>query len=100
MSPQEQLMNILLGPHVSEKATTVGEQNNQVVFRVRRDASKASIREAVELMFNVEVESVRVLTVTGKNKRFGGKAGRRGDWKKAYVSLKPGSDINFMGEKA
>lgn len=94
---QERLMSVLLGPHVSEKATGVGEAHNQVVFKVRRDASKVEIRKAVEMMFEVKVENVTVSNTHGKLKRFGQSLGRRGDWKKAYVRLAEGQDIDFMG---
>mgnify|MGYP002622840537 CR=1 FL=1 len=94
---QQQLMNVLLEPRVTEKTTLVAEMNNQVTFKVRKDASKEEIKAAVELMFEVEVDSVRVLNVKGKQKRFGQRLGRRSDWKKAYVKLKPGFDIDFMG---
>ena len=94
---RERLMTILLGPHVSEKSTAVADANNQIVFRVRRDASKAEVRRAVELMFEVEVEGVRILNQGGKQKRFGRTLGKRPDWKKAYVRLKAGQDIDFLG---
>ena len=94
---EERLASILLAPHVSEKASRVGEQSNQVVFRVAGDARKPEIRRAVEKMFDVEVASVTVANVKGKRKRFGRVQGRRKDWKKAYVSLKPGHEIDFMG---
>jgi large subunit ribosomal protein L23 len=93
---KERLMTILLGPHVSEKTTRVAEKNNQVAFRVRRDANKAEIRKAVELLFEVEVENVTVVNVKGKVKRFGQTLGRRSDWKKAYVKLAEGHDIDFL----
>jgi large subunit ribosomal protein L23 len=93
---KERLMTILLGPHVSEKTTRVAEKNNQVTFRVRRDANKAEIRKAVELLFEVEVENVTVVNVKGKVKRFGQTLGRRSDWKKAYVKLAEGHDIDFL----
>lgn len=94
---QERLMTVLLEPHVSEKATLANEQGNQVVFKVRRDASKAEIGKAVEMMFEVKVEAVQVASVKGKVKRFGAALGRRSDWKKAYVRLAPGQDIDFLG---
>ncbi len=97
---QEKLMRVVLGPHVSEKATQVSEAHNQVVFRVRRDADKDLIRRAVEKMFEVKVADVQTVNVRGKSKRFGQRAGVRSSWKKAYVRLAPGSTINFMGEKA
>ena len=93
---QERLMTILLGPHVSEKTTRMAEKHNQVAFRVRRDANKAEIRKAVELLFEVEVENVTVVNVKGKAKRFGQTPGRRSDWRKAYVKLAEGHDIDFL----
>lgn len=94
---KERLMTVLLGPHLSEKSAAAGDKHKQVVFRVRRDSTKAEIRRAVEMMFEVKVEGVQVVSVKGKAKRFGRTPGRRQDWKKAYVSLAAGSDINFMG---
>ena len=94
---QERLMTVLLGPHVSEKGTVLAEKNNQMVFRVRPDASKAEIRKAVELMFEVKVEGVQVVNVHGKHKRFGRMSGKRSNWKKAYVRLAEGQDIDFLG---
>ncbi len=91
----ERLMNVLLAPQISEKATFVAEKNEQVIFRVASDASKPEIKAAVELLFKVSVESVQVSNVKGKQKRFGKSMGRRKDWKKAYVSLAPGQEINF-----
>ena len=93
---RERLMTILLGPHVSEKTTRVAEKHNQVAFRVRTDADKAEIRKAVELLFEVKVENVTVVNVKGKAKRFGQTPGRRSDWKKAYVKLAEGHDIDFL----
>ena len=92
---QERLMQVLLAPQVSEKSTYVAEKNEQVVFRVVGNATKPEIKAAVELLFKVEVESVQVANVKGKQKRFGKLTGRRKNWKKAYVSLKPGQEINF-----
>lgn len=94
---QEKLMNLLIAPRITEKTTMVGEKYRQYVFKVLKDASKTQIRQAVELMFKVEVESVQVSNVKGKRKAFKQTMGRRSDWKKAYVKLKPGFDINFMG---
>lgn len=94
---QDRLMTVLLGPHVSEKSTNVAEAHNQVVFKVRRDATKTEIARAVELMFEVKVENVSVVNHRGKIKRFGQVPGRRKHWKKAYVSLAEGQDIDFMG---
>lgn len=96
---QERLMNVLLAPHVSEKSATAAERNKQFVFRVAGDADKQEIKGAVEMLFNVQVDSVRTSNVKGKMKHLGRRTGRRGDWKKAYVSLKPGFDIDFMGNK-
>jgi len=93
----ERLINLLLAPHVSEKAARATERANQYVFRVRTDATKPEIRAAVQLMFAVEVDSVQVVNVEGKKKRFGQSFGRRSDWKKAYVSLKAGQAIDFGG---
>ena len=92
---QERLMNVLLAPQISEKATYVAEKNEQVIFRVVSDATKPEIKAAVELMFKVSVENVQVAVVKGKQKRFGKFMGRRKDWKKAYVCLAPGQEINF-----
>ena len=92
------LAQVLVAPIVSEKATTVGEKNNQVLFKVLRDATKPEIKAAVELMFKVEVASVQTVNQKGKTKRFGGRIGRRDHVKKAYVSLKPGQELNFSGE--
>lgn len=91
------LYQVILAPHVSEKSTRVAEKSSQIVFRVRPDASKPVIKQAVEKMFNVQVESITVTNVKGKEKKFGKTPGRRQDWKKAYVRLKPGQDINFAG---
>jgi large subunit ribosomal protein L23 len=92
---QERLMTVIRGPHISEKSHRVAELN-QVVLKVRTDATKKEIRQAVELLFEVEVDSVTVVNVNGKNKRFGQTRGRRVDWKKAYVSLAEGSQIESM----
>ena len=89
-----------MAPIVSEKATRVGEKHNQVLFKVLRNATKPEIKAAVELMFKVEVASVRVINQKGKTKRFGRSIGRRDHVKKAYVSLKEGQELNFSGEAA
>lgn len=94
---QERLMTVLLGPHLSEKSTRVGEASNQVVFRVRRDSTKQEVRRAVEMLFEVKVDGVQIVNVRGKIKRFGQTLGRRQDWKKAYVTLAEGNDIDFLG---
>jgi len=96
----ERLLQVLLAPHVSEKATMIAEKHNQVVFKVRRDANKLEIKKAVETLFNVKVESVNTTLTKGKNKRFGGSLGRRQDSKKAYVSLKDGAEIDFAAAAA
>jgi large subunit ribosomal protein L23 len=93
----ERLSRILIAPIVSEKSTRVADQSQQVVFKVLPDASKPEIRKAVEKMFDVSVTAVQVLNVKGKVKRFGQTVGRRSDWKKAYVTLAEGSDIDFVG---
>jgi len=95
VSKQLRLMQVLLAPVISEKSTFVADKHNQVVFRVARDATKPEIKAAVEFMFKVEVEGVTVANVHGKGKRFGQLAGRRNSWKKAYVRLKAGQEINF-----
>ena len=94
----ERLMTLLLAPIVSEKGTFVADKHEQVIFRVAPSATKPEIKAAVELMFKVQVESVQVSNVKGKEKRFGRFVGRRSNWKKAYVCLKPGQEINFASE--
>ncbi len=96
---QERLMNVLLAPQISEKATFVADKNEQVIFRVASDATKPEIKAAVELMFKVSVASVQVACVKGKKKRFGRFVGQRKDWKKAYVCLAPGQEINFAASE-
>jgi large subunit ribosomal protein L23 len=93
---QQRLMQVLLAPQISEKATYIAEKHEQIIFRVASDATKPEIKAAVELLFKVEVEGVQVANVKGKVKRFKGAVGRRKGWKKAYVSLKPGQEINFV----
>jgi large subunit ribosomal protein L23 len=94
----ERLLTLLLAPTVSEKATQIADQHSQVVFRVMQDATKPEVKAAVELLFKVDVAAVRIANVKGKAKRFGAYSGRRRHWKKAYVSLKPGQEINFAQE--
>lgn len=97
---QERLLQVLLAPQISEKATWVADKNDQVIFRVAPDATKPEIKAAVEMLFKVEVESVQVSNVKGKEKRFGRYFGRRSNWKKAFVCLKPGQEIDFLaGER-
>ena len=93
---QERLMLVLLAPTVSEKSTFVGDKYNQVVFRVADDATKPEIKAAVELLFKVKVKGVQVSNVKGKEKKTGRIMGRRRNWKKAYVSLVQGQEINFQ----
>ena len=92
---QERLMQVILAPVVSEKSTLVADKNEQVVFKVATDATKPEVKAAVELLFNVKVDSVQILNVKGKVKRFGRFIGRRREWKKAYVCLTPGQEIDF-----
>ena len=94
---QERLMTVLVGPHVSEKSSLVAEKHNQICFKVRRDSTKKEIAQAVEMMFEVKVENVQVSNIRGKIKRFGQTLGKRADWKKAYVTLAEGHDIDFLG---
>jgi large subunit ribosomal protein L23 len=92
---QDRLMQVLLAPVVSEKSTMMGEKNNQVAFRVMQDATKAEVKGAVELLFKVEVDSVNMVNIAGKQRRFGRQMGRRNNIRKAYVCLKAGQEINF-----
>jgi large subunit ribosomal protein L23 len=97
---KERLMTVLIQPHVSEKAATVAEKANQYVFRVRDDASKAEVKGAVELMFEVKVEGVNLLNRPGKTRRFKNMPGKRTGFKKAYVRLQDGQSIDFTGASA
>ena len=97
---ENRLATILMAPIISEKATSVAEKNNQVLFKVLRDATKPEIKAAVELMFKVEVKGVSVLNTKGKTKRFGRSVGRRDNVRKAYVTLKAGQELNLVGEGA
>lgn len=96
---KERILDVLLEPRITEKATRIGEDSNQFVFKVARDASKPEVKSAVEQLFNVQVASVQLLNMKGKRKRFGSSFGRRNNWKKAYVTLESGFDIDFMGAK-
>jgi large subunit ribosomal protein L23 len=87
---------VILAPMITEKGSTVGEKSNQVVFRVRPDASKPAIRELVEELFKVSVLKVRTINFMGKKRRRGRVVGKRPDWKKAYVTLKAGDKIEFF----
>ena len=94
---QERIMKVLISPVVSEKSTRLADANRQFVFKVVKDASKPEIRKAVELMFDVKVDAVQISNVKGKIKRSGSTMGKRSDWKKAFVTLAEGHDINYMG---
>ena len=96
----ERLYQVLLAPRVTEKSTRVGADANQYVFRVIPDADKHEVRDAVEKLFDVNVESVRIVNVKGKNKSFRMRAGKRSDWKKAYVRLQEGQVIDFLGNES
>jgi large subunit ribosomal protein L23 len=94
----ERLMTVILAPVISEKSTMIADKNEQVAFRVIQDATKQEVKAAVELLFKVEVESVNVLNVKGKSRRFGKFMGRRSNVRKAYVCLKAGQQIDFQQE--
>lgn len=97
---EDKLFHVIVAPHVSEKSSRLADKHRQIALEVRPDASKAEIKRAVEKLFNVEVETVTVTNVKGKTKQTGRRSGRRQDWKKAYVRLKPGHDIDFLGQQA
>ena len=93
---QERMLTIILGPHVSEKSSIISEENNQVTFKVAADATKPEIKQAIEGLFNVEVKEVQVLNVKGKRKRTArGQYRTRSSWKKAYIRLEQGHEIDF-----
>lgn len=94
---RERLLQVLRSPMISEKSTNVSEQHNQVVFEVARNATKPEVKEAVESLFKVKVTGVTTLNVKGKIKRFRGRPGKRSGWKKAYVSLAKGEELDFLG---
>ena len=94
------LMQVLVAPLVSEKATMIAEKSNAVTFKVLQDATKPEIKAAVELMFKVDVQAVAVLNIKGKTKRFGKSIGRRDNLRKAYVTLQAGQQLNLGGESA
>ena len=94
------LMQVLVAPIVSEKATMIAEKSNSVTFKVLQDATKYEIKAAVELMFKVNVKAVAVLNIKGKTKRFGKSVGRRDNLRKAYVTLQAGQELNLGGESA
>ncbi|ALS31545.1 MULTISPECIES: 50S ribosomal protein L23 [Pseudoalteromonas] len=97
MIREERLLKVIVAPHISEKSTIAAEENNTIVFKVAKDSTKAEVKAAVEKLFEVEVTGVRTLNVKGKTKRTGARFGRRNDWKKAYVTLKEGSELDFVG---
>jgi len=99
MNP-ERAYQVVLAPHVSEKSTMIADTSDQIVFKVRGDSSKQEVRAAVEIIFDVKVNSVQILNVRGKQKKHGKTMGRRKNWKKAYVRLAPGQDIDFAGGQA
>lgn len=92
---QERVFKVLLGPHISEKATMLADSQKQFVFKVATDATKLEIKKAVEQLFEVKVRSVGTLNVQGKTKRTARGLGKRNDWKKAYIALQPGQDLDF-----
>ena len=94
---KERLCRVLLAPRMTEKTSRVGESGNQYVFKVATDANKAEIRAAVEALFEVNVETVRVVNMKGKNKTFKFRSGKRKDWKKAYVRIREGQALDFLG---
>lgn len=94
---QERMHQILVSPHVSEKGSLLADESNQHVFKVLSTATKTEVKQAVEGMFKVKVEKVRILNVKGKTKRFGGRLGKRSDLRKAYVTLMTDNDIDFAG---
>lgn len=95
----QRLMTILRAPTISEKSTFIADKHEQIIFEVSQDATKPEVKAAVELLFKVRVESINISNVKGKQKRFGRFMGKRRDWKKAYVALKPGQEINFAEAK-
>ncbi len=97
---EEKLFHLIRAPHVSEKSSRLADKYRQIVLEVRLDATKPEIKQAVEKLFNVQVERVTVATVKGKTKQTARMSGRRQDWKKAYVRLKPGQNIDFLGQQA
>lgn len=95
---QERLLKIILAPHISEKATYIGEKNNQTIFRVLSDATKKEIKDAIEILWKeqkIEVKNVQTINVKGKRKRVGRFIGRRSDWKKAIISIEKGQELSF-----
>ncbi len=93
----ERIYQIIRRPHISEKTAGIADTKRQITFEVLKSASKPEIKAAVEQLFKVEVNAVKTVVVKGKSKRFGRNLGKRNDWKKAYVTLKEGHDIDFIG---
>lgn len=96
---QERLLKIILSPHISEKGTILSEKYNQYVFKVLHSANKQEVKNAIELVFNTKVESVRIVNTKSKVKLFKGIKGKRKAWKKAYVSLEPNEKLDLTGTK-
>jgi large subunit ribosomal protein L23 len=94
---KNRLCQVLVAPRVTEKSTQVGEDSNQYIFQVVNDATKSEVKGAVEMLFDVSVESVRIVNVKGKNKAFRMRPGKRSNWKKAYVRVQEGQVIDFLG---
>jgi len=92
---QERVFKVLVGPHISEKASVLADGKSQFVFKVAVDATKLEIKKAVESLFSVKVDEVRTVNVQGKTKRTARGLGKRNDWKKAYIALQPGQDLDF-----
>jgi large subunit ribosomal protein L23 len=97
---KNRLYQVLLSPRVTEKTTQVSEDSNQYVFHVVRDANKSEVKGAVEMLFDVNVEAVRIVNVKGKNKSFRMRPGKRSDWKKAYVRVQEGQVIDILGSES
>jgi large subunit ribosomal protein L23 len=97
---KDRLYQVLLSPRVTEKTTRIGEDSNQYVFQVIKDANKSEVKGAVEMLFDVNVESVRIVNVKGKTKSFRMRPGKRSDWKKAYVRVQEGQVIDFLGSES
>lgn len=97
MINEERLLKVLRAPHVSEKASAVMKKNNTIVLKVTKDATKAEVKAAVQKLFEVEVKNVNALLIKGKTKRHGQRSGRRKNWKKAYITLKDGQNLDFIG---
>jgi len=92
----DQLRTVLIAPHVSEKSTLLSQNSGQIAFKVRADSNKKQIKKAVEEMFKVKVSSVKTISVKGKKKRMGMRQGKTKDWKKAYIKLEEGQNLDFM----